>query len=264
MSTAPTASNASDVGSVTPGSASAGPASGHPVPRRLAAEFLGTGLLVAIVVGSGIMGTQLTTDAAVVLLINALATVAGLGILIWTLGPVSGAHFNPVVTLVAVSRREIRPAEASGYVVVQVAGAVVGVALANVMFSLPAWTPSTHVRSGTGVWIGEVVATAGLLWVIGALTRTGRGNLGPILVAAWIGSAYFFTSSTSFANPAVTIGRSLTDTFAGIAPASVPAFVVFQVVGAVVGAGLTELFHPRHGVVPEPLDLPEAVHDRTP
>ena len=230
--------------------------------RRLSAEFLGTGLLVAVVVGSGIMGSRLSTDQAVVLLVNALATVAGLGALIWTLGPISGAHFNPAVTAVATLRREMRPVEGLGYVAAQVTGGLAGVALANLMFALPAWQPSTHVRTGAGVWLGEVVATAGLLWIIGALTRGGRGSLGPVLVAAWIGSAYFFTSSTSFANPAVTIGRSLTDTFAGIAPASVPAFVVFQLLGAGIGAGLTEIFHPRPGVTPEPLDLPEAVHDQ--
>jgi glycerol uptake facilitator-like aquaporin len=155
----------------------------------------------------------------------------------------------------------MRAAEAGGYLVAQVAGAIAGVAVANVMFGLPLWQVSTHERSGAGIWLGEVVATSGLLWIIGALTRTHRGTLGPVLVAAWIGSAYFFTSSTSFANPAVTIGRSLTDTFAGIAPASVPAFIVFQLVGAALGAGLTEVFHPRPGVVPEPLDLPAAVHD---
>ena len=223
---------------------------GHPMARRIAAEFLGTGLLVAIVVGSGIMGTRLTEDQAVVLLVNALATVAGLGVLIWTMGPISGAHFNPVVTGVATVRREMRPAEAGGYVLAQVAGALAGVAIANLMFDLTAWQASTHVRSGAGVWLGEVVATSGLLWIIGALTRSHQGRLGPLLVAAWIGSAYFFTSSTSFANPAVTIGRSLTDTFAGIAPASVPAFIAFQVVGAAAGALLTEAFHPRPGCHP--------------
>jgi glycerol uptake facilitator-like aquaporin len=233
-----------------------------PIYRRLAAEFIGTGALVAVVVGSGIMATNLTSNTALALLINALATVFGLGVLIAVLGPISGAHFNPAVTLVEVVRREMAVVEASLYVVVQIVGALVGVAAANVMFGLNAWTKSTHVRSGAGMWLGEVIATAGLLLVIGAITRTHRGNLGPVLVAAWIGSAYFFTSSTSFANPAVTIGRAFTDTFSGIAPASVPLFIVFQLVGAAVGAGLTELFFPRRGVAPEPLDLPEAIHER--
>lgn len=231
----------------------------QPIPRRAAAEFLGTGLLVATVVGSGIMGAQLTDDLAVTLLINAVSTVAALGVLIWMLGPISGAHFNPVVTGVAVARREMPVGEAALYVTVQIAGALAGVALSNLMFGYPAWEASTAQREGGPVWLGEVVATMGLLLVIGALTRTGRGHLGPALVPAWIGAAYFFTSSTSFANPAVTIGRSLTDTFAGIAPSSVLPFIAFQIVGAAVGALLTEAFYPRRGR-PEPLDLPDPVH----
>lgn len=231
------------------------------LPRRLAAEALGAGLLVTAVVGSGIMATNLTDDVGLALLINAVSTVAALGVLIWTLGPTSGAHFNPAVTAVAAVRREVSPGEASGYVAAQLVGALLGVALANVMFSLPAWELSTTERSGAGLWLGEVVATAGLIWVIGALTRTRRGQLGPVLVPVWIGAAYFFTSSTSFANPAVAWGRMFTDTFTGIAPASLLPFVAAQLVGAAVGAGLTEAFHPRRGVVPEPLDLPEPVHE---
>lgn len=232
--------------------------------RRLAAEFLGTALLVAAVVGSGVMGTLLSGDLGVVLLINAVSTVAALGVLIWMLGPISGAHFNPCVTGVEMVRREIRFGEGLLYIVAQVAGAVAGVALANLMFGLPAWHTSTNVREGGPIWLGEIVATAGLLLLIGALTRTGNGRLGAILVPAWIGSAYFFTSSTSFANPAVTIGRSLTDTFAGISPASVPYFIAFQIVGAAVGAVLTEVLYPRRGVTPEPLDLPYPVHGDEP
>ena len=231
------------------------------LPRRAAAEVLGTGVLVAAVVGSGIMATDLTDDPALALLVNALSTVAALGVLIWALGPISGAHFNPAVTAVAWVRKEIRPSEGATYMVAQVAGALLGVALANVMFDLPAWQASTNDRVALGTLVGEVVATAGLLAVIGALTRTGRGHLGPILVPAWIGAAYFFTASTSFANPAVTIGRAFTDTFTGIAPASVAPFIAAQLVGAAVGALLTEFFYPRRGVVPEPLDLPEPVHN---
>lgn len=234
---------------------------GHTLFRRASAEFLGTFLLVATVVGSGIMGTLLSDNLAVTLLINAIATVAALGVLIWILGPISGAHFNPVVSGVEMARREMPVGEGVVYVVSQVVGACLGAVLANVMFSLPAVETSNTVRTGAGVWIGEIVATAGLLLVIGALTRTGRGTLGPILVPAWIGAAYFFTASTSFANPAVTIGRSLTDTFAGIAPESVVPFIGFQIVGAAVGALLTEWFYPRRGVAPEPLDLPGPVHD---
>jgi glycerol uptake facilitator-like aquaporin len=231
------------------------------VQRRIAAEFLGTMILVAAVVGSGIMATLLTDDVGVQLLMNMLATVLVLGLLIWTLGPISGAHFNPAVTGVALVRREIHPGEGTAYIPAQIAGAITGAILANVMFDLPAVEVSTHQRGGAGVLLGEVVATAGLLWIIGALTRTGSGRLGPVLVPAWIGAAYFFTSSTSFANPAVTIGRAFTDTFAGIAPASVVPFIAAQLVGAAIGAVQTELFHPRVGVTPEPLDLPGPVHD---
>ena len=148
--------------------------------RRLAAEVLGAGLLVAAVVGSGIMATSLTDDAGLALLINAVSTVAALGVLIWTLGPTSGTHFNPAVALVAAVRREVAPAEAGSHLAAQLGGAFLGVALANVMFGLPAWGLSTTERTGAGVLLGEVGATAGLVWVIGALTRTGRGHLGPV------------------------------------------------------------------------------------
>ena len=227
--------------------------------RRAIAEAIGTGGLVATVVGSGIMATRLTQDVALQLLVNALATVAALAVLIWALGPISGAHFNPVVTLVAVVRREIGAAEAARYVLAQIVGGLAGTAIGNVMFDLPAWQASAKVRSSPSLWLGEVIATAGLLALIGGLTRTGQGRLGPALVPAWIGAAYFFTSSTSYANPAVTIARSVTDTFSGIAPASVPGFVLAQLIGAAIGAALTEFFYPRDGV-PEPLDLPAAVH----
>jgi glycerol uptake facilitator-like aquaporin len=228
--------------------------------RRVAAELMGTGVLVAVVVGSGIMATTLSPDLGVDLLINAVATVAALGVLIWTLGPISGAHFNPAVTLVAATRREMAAKEAGLYVGAQVLGALLGVALANLMFALPAWEVSTNDRVSTGTLLGEVVATAGLIGLIGAVTRTGNGHLGPVLVPAWIGAAYFFTASTSFANPAVTIGRAFSDTFAGIAPSSVLPFIAAQLVGAFAGAVLTEFFYPRPGVIPEPLDLPEPVH----
>ena len=206
--------------------------------RRAGAEFLGTAVLVATVVGSGIMGTLLTDDLAVTLLINALATVAALGVLIWALGPISGAHFNPVVSGVAMARREMPVSEGLLYVVVQTAGAIAGAILANLMFSLPAVEASHNVRTGGGIWLGEIVATAGLLLVIGALTRTGRGHLGPVLVPAWIGAAYFFTASTSFANPAVAIARAFTDTFAGIRPADLPGFIAAELAGAVLAAAL--------------------------
>lgn len=228
--------------------------------RRLGAEFLGTAVLVATVVGSGIMGTLLTDDLAVTLLINAGATVAVLGVLIWGFGPISGAQFNPAVTVVALVRREMPVTEGLGYLLAQTLGGICGAILANLMFALPPIEESSTVRTGWNIWLGEVVATAGLLLVIGALTRTGRGHLGALLVPAWIGAAYFFTSSTSFANPAVTIGRSLTDTFAGIAPGSVLPFIGFQFLGAALGAVLTEFFYPRRATQPEPLDLPDPVH----
>jgi glycerol uptake facilitator-like aquaporin len=217
-------------------------------------------MLVAAVVGSGIMAVALTRDVGVQLLVNALATVAALGVLIWTLGPISGAHFNPAVTAVAAFRREIPAVEAARYIPAQIVGALGGVALANVMFDLPAWQLSTTERVEVGTLLGEVVATAGLLALIGAITRSGHAALGPVLVPAWIGAAYFFTASTSFANPAVTIGRAFTDTFAGIAPSSVAPFILAQCVGAAIGALLTEYFYPRPGVVPEPLDLPQPIH----
>lgn len=231
----------------------------HPTLRRIAAEALGTGVLLCAIVGSGIMATDLTNDVALQLLLNALSAVAALGVMIWVLGPVSGAHFNPAVTVVALSRRELSLGEAAAYVVAQLLGGIAGAALANLMFTLPALHPSTQARDTANLWIGEVVATAGLIGLIGALTRSGNGRLGPIVVPAWIGAAYFFTSSTSFANPAVTVARSMTDTFSGIAPAGVAAFIAAQLIGAVIGAVLTEIFYPRPGI-PESLDLPADVH----
>lgn len=228
--------------------------------RRLFAEFLGTMLLLAAIVGSGIMGSQLSQDLAVVLIINVLGTIFALGVLIWVLGPISGAHFNPAVSIVAAARREVGVSESILYVLAQILGALTGVALANVMFALPAWHASSKDRTDVNLLLGEAVATAGLLLVIGALTRTGNGRLGPMLVPAWIGAAFVFTSSTSFANPAVTIARAFTDTFAGIGIEAVVPFIIAQLVGAAVGAALTEVLYPRSGI-PEPLDLPGPVHE---
>lgn len=227
--------------------------------RRIAAEALGTAVLLAAIVGSGIMAANLTSDVALQLLINALSTIAALGVMIWAVGPISGAHFNPAVTLVAAAQREIGVGEASAYLVAQVIGAISGAAVANLMFSLPALDPSTQARATSNLWLGEVVATAGLVGVIGVLTRTGQGRLGPVVVPAWIGAAYFFTSSTSFANPAVTIARSLTDTFAGIAPSNVLAFIAAQLVGAAIGGVLTAFFYPR-ARARQTMDLPRDVH----
>ena len=205
------------------------------LPRRAFAEFLGSAFLVAVVVGSGIMAVRLSPhDVGLQLLENAIATGAGLVALILAFGSVSGAHFNPVVSLVdwrfgGLARREL-----GAYVAAQVAGACVGCMVANIMFDLPAVDWSTKTRGGSGILVAEVVATVGLLLVIFGTNRTNQ-RATPFAVGAYIAAAYFFTSSTSFANPAVTIGRTLSDTFAGIAPERVPAFIGAQLVGAVVG-----------------------------
>ncbi|MEV4441810.1 MIP/aquaporin family protein [Streptomyces sp. NPDC049577] len=216
---------------------------GAPLARRAAVEGLGTAALVAVVVGSGIQATELTSDAGVQLLANSLATVFGLGVLIAFLGPVSGAHFNPVVTLTAwfTGRRTgdgpgLR--DVAAYVPAQIAGAIGGSAVADAMFARPLAHFSTHDRSAGHLWLGEAVATAGLIWLVLGLARAGRAHLAPVAVASYIGAAYWFTSSTSFANPAATIGRAFTDTFAGIAPASVAPFLAAQLAGAVFGLAL--------------------------
>jgi len=212
----------------------------HPrltLARSVVAELLGTGLLVAAVVGSGIMAQRLTNDVALQLLANAAATVGVLYGLILMFGPLSGAHFNPIVSLVGVMRGEHSWSRVLAYVPAQVLGGCLGAAVANLMFDEAAWQQSTKVRDGGGIWLGEVVATAGLLLVI-VLIGNSRAAAVPSAVAAWIGGAYWFTSSTSLANPAVTVARSLTDSFSGIAPESVAMFVVMQMVGALVAAGV--------------------------
>jgi arsenate reductase len=213
--------------------------------RRLFAEFLGTALLLVAVVGSGIAAERLSSgDVGLQLLENAAATAVALAAIIVAIGPVSGAHLNPVVTLVDRSFGGVTTREALGYVGAQAAGAVVGTMVANLMYALPAVDVSQHARSGAGLWLGEVVATFGLVLVIFGVVRSGRSLLAPLAVGAYIGGAYWFTSSTSFANPAVTIGRSLTDTFSGIAPASVPAFVLAQLAGAGLALGAVRFLYP--------------------
>ncbi|MFE6555642.1 aquaporin [Streptomyces sp. NPDC057746] len=214
-----------------------------PLGRRALTEAVGTAALVAVVVGSGIQATELTRDVGVQLLANSLATVFGLGVLIALLGPVSGAHFNPVVTLAAwfTGRRgKDGPTarDVAAYIPAQIAGAVVGAVAADAMFGKPLMQWSTHDRFAGHLWLGEVVATAGLILLIFGLACTDRAHLGPVAVASYIGAAYWFTSSTSFANPAVTIGRAFTDTFAGIAPHSLGPFIAAQLVGAALGLGL--------------------------
>ena len=215
------------------------------VGRCLVAEAVGTGLLVAVVVGSGIFAARLSPgDEGLQLLENSLATALGLVALILAFGPVSGAHFNPVVTLADRLLGGLDTRRAALYVVAQVAGGCAGAVVANLMFDLPAVEWSTTSRSGGNLWLGEAVATFGLLSVIFGVVRSGRSGAAPFAVGAYIGSAYWFTSSTSFANPAVTIARALTDTFAGIRPGSVIPFVLAQAAGGLVAVTLARFLHP--------------------
>jgi glycerol uptake facilitator-like aquaporin len=221
--------------------------------RRLLAEFVGTALLVAAVVGSGIMAATLSPhDVGLQLLENSVATAFALGALILIFGPISGAHFNPVVSaadwfLGRRTRTGLSATDLGGYILAQTAGAIGGSILANLMFDLAAVDFSGKDRSAGHLWLGELVATTGLILLIFALARSGRASVAPAAVGADIGAAYWFTSSTSFANPAVTIGRAFTDTFAGIAPASVPGFIAAQLVGLLVGVGLLLALHPGVG-----------------
>ena len=217
--------------------------------RRLLAEFVGTGLLVAVVVGAGIAATRLTGDGALRLLINSLVTAMGLAVLILVFAPAGGAQFNPVVTGAdwALGRRTNRRygvRQAGAVIACQIGGAIAGAALADVMFGQAALSPSHTHRTGVALLVSEAVATGGLLLVIVSLARTGRIQHAPWAVGAWIGAAYWFTASTSFANPAVTIGRTLTNTYAGIAPSSAPAFIVAQIVGGTIGAVLAVIVFP--------------------
>ena len=206
--------------------------------KKLTAEFLGTALLVCIVVGSGIMATNLSQDIGVQLLINAVSTVFGLMVLIQLLMPISGAHFNPVVTLVNLIQKNVSISTFIKFSIVQTAGAITGAILANAMFNLALFETSTKIRSGSNLYLGEVIATAGLILVINLLVFQEKTALIPVMVASWIGSAYFFTSSTSFANPAVTVGRIFSESFAGIAPSSVLQFIAAQIIGALLGLGI--------------------------
>jgi len=204
----------------------------EPLPRRLAGECLGSLLLAATVVGSGIMAERLSGgNMAVALLANTAATVAVLATLIALLGPVSGAHFNPAVSAIEALRGRLAWRDAGTYTVMQIVGCCAGAWLAHVMFELPVWQLSTHMRTGPAQWLAEVVATFGLLLVV---IGHRRSEDAPWMVAAWIGAAYWFTASTSFANPAITIARSLTNTFAGIRAADLPLFIGAQCVGALV------------------------------
>jgi glycerol uptake facilitator-like aquaporin len=238
--------------------------------RRAVAEFLGTGLLVAVVVGSGIAAQRLSPgNVGLQLFENSAATAAGLIAIILAVGAISGAHLNPVVSVAdaffgGISRRDLL-----AYIPAQIAGGICGAILANLMYSLPAVEWSTKTRSGGGLWLGEVVATAGLLLVIFGTARAGRHSVTPFAVGLYIGAAYWFTSSTSFANPAVTIARAFTNTFAGIAPSSVPAFIGFELVGGIVAVALIAYLYPDVRAVADEIVVPhpEAVEspngDRT-
>ena len=206
--------------------------------NKLVAEFLGTALLVCIVVGSGIMATNLSQDIGIQLLINTVSTVFGLMVLIQLLMPISGAHFNPVVTMINLIQKTVSFSTFIKFSIAQTAGAVTGAILANAMFNYALIETSTKIRSGSNLYLGEIIATAGLILVINLLISQEKTALIPAMVASWIGSAYFFTSSTSFANPAVTVGRIFSDSFAGIAPSSVLQFIAAQIIGALLGLGI--------------------------
>lgn len=225
-----------------------------PLARRALAEFCGTAFLVAVVVGSGIAAEKLSPgDTGLQLLENAVATAAGLVALILAFGPVSGAHFNPVVSVADAFLGGLSWRDLPAYIGAQVFGAIGGCIIANLMFELDPVSWSTHSRSGGGLWLSEVVATVGLLLVIFGVVRSGRASAAPFAVGAYIGGAYFFTSSTSFANPAVSIGRTFSDTFAGIAPVSVPAFIAFQFLGGAVALALI------HALYPDVVDIADVV-----
>jgi glycerol uptake facilitator-like aquaporin len=210
------------------------------MPRALLAEFVGSMLLAAAVIGSGIMAERLAGgNAAVALLANTGATVAALAVLIAMLAPISGAHFNPAVTLVQALRRHLTPGAALAFVLLEVAGCVAGALLAHAMFELPLIQASTHVRTGIAQWLSEFVATAGLVLVV---LTSANAQQATWRVPAWIGAAYWFTASTSFANPAISVARSLTDTFSGIRPEDLPEFVIAQMLGALAGLLIARAF----------------------
>jgi glycerol uptake facilitator-like aquaporin len=213
--------------------------------RRLAAEFLGSAFLAALVIGSGIAAQHLSPgDTGLELLENAAATAAGLFAIILMFGPVSGGHFNPVVSFVDAAFRGVSWRDAAAYLPAQVAGCIVGAVGANLMFALPAVTISAKSRATPAHFLSEIIATLGLMLVIFALARSGRSRVTPAAVGAYIGAAYFFTSSASFANPAITIGRMFSNTFAGIAPASAPSYIGAQIVGGILAIGLVRLLYP--------------------
>ncbi|CAN2194129.1 GlpF Glycerol uptake facilitator and related permeases (Major Intrinsic Protein Family) [Candidatus Nanopelagicaceae bacterium] len=211
--------------------------------RRTIAELFGTATLLLVVIGSGVMATNLSKDVGVQLTINSAATGLILYILITLLGPISGAHFNPVVTAIQLFKKNITASLAAAYLAAQLVGAVIGVAIANFIFNLPIIEISQKDRTGAELFVSEILATAGLVFIIfTAIAQRSEAKI-PVLVGAYISAAYFFTSSTSFANPAVTVARTLSDTFAGIAPSSVAPFIAAQILGAVLGLALTKFIN---------------------
>ena len=235
--------------------------------RRTFAEFLGSAFLAAIVIGSGIAAQRLSPgDVGLQLFENAAATAAGLVAIILTFGPVSGAHFNPVVSVADCAFGGLTTTDLAAYIPAQIGGCASGAVLANRMFHLPFVALSTKARTGGGLWLAEIVATVGLLLVIFAVVRSGRAAVAPFAVGAYIGGAYFWTASTSFANPAIVVGRMLSNTFAGIKPSSAPGFVGFELVGMVLAIAIIKILYPdMHGaagavVVPTrtaPVDMGE-------
>ena len=219
----------------------------HSLPRRLLAEYLGSAFLAAVVIGSGIAAQQLSDDTGLQLLENAAATAAGLFAIILMFGPVSGGHFNPVVSLVDAAFGGLSRRDTLAYIPAQIAGCISGAIVANAMFALSAVSIATTHRASPAHVFAEVVATFGLLLLIFALVRSGRSASAAAAVGAYIGAAYWFTSSTSFANPAISVGRIFSDTFAGIAPASVPAFVAAQLVGGALAYGVVRVLYPDVG-----------------
>lgn len=219
--------------------------------RAHLAEYLGTALITATVIGSGIMVQALTRDVLLQLFVNTFATVLILGLAIWLLAPISGAYFNPAVLLVSFIRRELSALHLLTFTLVQVAGAASGAILSHALFNRTLIDPSTTSRDGSWLFLSEVVATAGLIATIFIASNQGRAHNAFWLVPLWIGGAYVFTSSTSFANPAITLGRSLTDSFAGIAIASVPVFIAAQLLGAIVGHFIAEVLVKRESETPE-------------
>ena len=219
--------------------------SGVSTLRKISAEFLGTALLLLTIIGSGIMATNITTDGGVRLMINVFCIISILAVLITIFGPISGSHFNPVVTVVELWRRQLSPMVAGYYIAAQMTGAIVGTITANFMFNKPLVFASHHDRSGMSKYLGEIVATAGLIMVIALLRKNQTLRFAPVVVSAWIGAACFFTSSTSFVNPAVTVARSLSDTYAGIAPHSILPFIAAQLVGAAIGIGVSSFINAR-------------------